>query len=450
MQASEKSGDAIKVEEILCLWWRKLWLILLAAALLAGAAWWFTPKPTGELYVAQQDVLALENRVWESMLYPDLKAARTVMLGNTVLAETIQASGLKMTEEDLRHNLSVTAADNALLRVQLWADTPEKVRKLTSCYLDAACRAVEETLETMDLKPSGEPVVRRWVQADKSLRNGLIGGGAGALLMALFLLYRELFDRRVKDEKSAARCTGLPVLAVVPELRSDRGRRRAAPHPLDGKDLPAAYTEAWRSLRVNLDARLTEETWSLLLAGAGKNEDAANAAVNLAITMGRGSKKVILVDCDLSGCPLNAYLPEHTAPGMKELLAGKAKAADCVKESPWQGVYVIPAGAADAPVPDLTAGGLPPVLEALEADCDLLLVIGPAAALSADAAALAAQTDGALLVLRARNASEETVKLASDKLSAAGGKLLGCVLTRLDPRRVYSRNGYTQSFRLNR
>lgn len=450
MQEREKSGDAINVEEILCLWWRKLWLILLAAAVLAGAAWYLTPKPTGELYMAQQDVLVLENRVWESMLYPDLKAARTVMLSNTVLDETIQASGLKMTEAELRYNLSVTAADNALLRVQLWADTPEKVRKLTSSYLDAAFRAVEDTLETMELKTNGEPVVRRWVQADKSLRNGLIGAGAGALLMALFLLYRELFDRRVKDEKSAARCTGLPVLTVVPELKSDRGRRRAQPHPLDGKNLPAAYTEAWRSLRVNLDARLTEETWSLLLVGAGKNEDTANAAVNLAITMGRGGKKVILADCDLSGNPLNAYLPEHMAPGMKELMTGKAKAADCIKESPWQGVYVISAGAANAPIPDLTAGGLAPVLEALEADCDLLLVIGPSAAVSADAAALAAQADGALLVLRPRSAGEETVKLAADKLNAAGGKLLGCVLTRLDPRRVYSRNGYAQSFRLSR
>ena len=447
MERAEKGSGTVSVEEMLRLWWRKLWLIVLAALVGAGLAYARTPRPGGELYVAQQDLLALENRVWESMLYPDLKAAKTIMLSNSVLTGSIEAADQELSEAEFRYNLSVSALDNALLRVQIWADTEEHVRKLTDSYLDVACRTVEETLETMELKPAGEPAVRTWRPADKTLRNCLIGAAVGAALMALLLLYRELFDHRVKEEKSAERCTGLPVLGVIPELASDRGKRRAALHPLDRDGLPYAYTEAWRSLRVNLDARLSEETWSLLLTGAGANEDAANTALNLAITLGRGGKRVILADCDLNGGRLSACLSGSTAPGMKELLSGKADLSACLQDSPWEGVRVVTAGAEETAAPDLTAGGLQDTLDALEAACDLLLVIGPSAALTADAAALAAHTDGALLVLRARNASQEMARLAADKLSAAGGKPLGAVLTRLDPRRVYSRNGYAQAFK---
>ncbi len=76
-----------------------------------------------------------------------------------------------------------------------------------------------------------------------------------------------------------------------------------------GSNAPFQYTEAYKSLRTNLEfLAATSDCKTILITSSVPGEGKSNVAVNLAITLADSGKRVVLVDCDMRKSTISRYL----------------------------------------------------------------------------------------------------------------------------------------------
>lgn len=254
----------------------------------------------------------------------------------------------------------------------------------------------------------GEPV------APHPTRDGLLAFLVAFIVAAEgFVVRRALSDRvsKATSVEAITELTGLPVLAQVP-----RGR---------GPEV----VEAFRTLRTNL----------MFLEGSGRprtiailspNPAAGKSfcAIHLAESAVAVDAQVVLIDADLRRPVLHQRLRTPREPGLSDALRGAALETTLHRVEGHANLHLMPSG---APVADTVAalGGraFRTMLETLDG-AELIIVDTPPGAGYADALAVAAQCDAALLVLDAETTRRRTTKQFIEALDRTGASLIGVVL----------------------
>jgi len=81
------------------------------------------------------------------------------------------------------------------------------------------------------------------------------------------------------------------------------------------------FAEAYRNLRTNIDFSFIEKDFqSLLITSAGEREGKTLTVANLAYTISRTGKSVLMIDADLRKPKLSRLDPPHESPGLTGLL----------------------------------------------------------------------------------------------------------------------------------
>jgi Mrp family chromosome partitioning ATPase len=116
---------------------------------------------------------------------------------------------------------------------------------------------------------------------------------------------------------------------------------------------------------------------------------------------------------------------------LAELLADEASLEDCIQETTYDSLFVLPAG----PASDQDAGGvdwsrLEEIVEQLKAEYELLVFDLPAADELSPGLVVAALLDGVLMVVEAERTDGVAAARAKRQLEMAGAKLLGVVLNK--------------------
>ena len=212
------------------------------------------------------------------------------------------------------------------------------------------------------------------------------------------------------------------------------------------KSMPFHYIEAYKDLRTNVNfISATEGARCFVMTSALPEESKSNVAINLAVSLASGDKKVVVVDCDLRKPALHRYLKiGHSNKGLTNIMSGEKALEECIFVSRDLNIHVITAGTVPPNPSELLEKGIPPILEQLKEKFDYVILDAPPVSLVTDAAILGRIADGAILVVRSRYAPRETIKLAKQKLTSVGVKIFGVVLTRYEEK--HKNSGYSYSY----
>jgi Mrp family chromosome partitioning ATPase/capsular polysaccharide biosynthesis protein len=295
---------------------------------------------------------------------------------------------------------------------------------LTQVQLDEAANIVDPSQSITVAGPTtltnnGSPV------SPKPARDGLLAFLAVFVLAGEgFVIHRAFTNRGASaaDVDAITDRIGLPVLARIP-----RG---------SGPDV----VEAFRTLRTNLtflEGAGQPRTIAIVSANAGAGK--SFCCVNLAESAVAMESEVVVVDADLRQPVLHELLHTPREPGLTDVLAGSLLSASLHKVAGVPGMELIPSG---APVNDtvaaLGARSLRKLLESL-GTAELVVVDTPAGATYSDALAVAAQCDGALVVLDTDASRGRATQDFVDALRRTGASLIGVVVNGAS---VGRRNGY--------
>lgn len=296
-------------------------------------------------------------------------------------------------------------------------------------------RVVDEA--TMPLGPAGKNL-------PLNLALGLVMGlGFGLLLAA----YRERSDTRFRGRRAVESETGVPVLAMFPELKEagpilpvSRPPRNGSP----GGVLPVRHSwenqmarEAFWSLVTDLQFAVRDMKnggfRSLAITSSTRGEGKTFSACNLAIAESSAAVRTLLIDADLRGRGVSRFfeLDSHT-PGLAEVLAGRTRVHDAWRPLSVEGrgeLYVLPCGTSDSDrhVP-LDMDQLDALVDSVESQFDLVLIDTPPLNILSDAAAIASTVDGVMVVVRAGLTDREALELTLDRLKRADAHVMGIVM----------------------
>lgn len=206
------------------------------------------------------------------------------------------------------------------------------------------------------------------------------------------------------------------------------------------KDPHSAAAEAFRTLRTNvIFASLEQPLQTLLVTSAAPEEGKSTTLANLAVVMAQGGRRTILVDCDLRRPKQHEIFGVPTAPGFSDWMLGAAAAGDSDSAPETvacgvDGLRLLPAGApAPNPADLLTSPRIGSLVSSLKSQADFVLFDAPPLLAVSDAALLAANLDGALLVVSAGHTRRDHAQRAKELLEKIHVRLVGAVLTNATP-----------------
>jgi capsular exopolysaccharide synthesis family protein len=259
------------------------------------------------------------------------------------------------------------------------------------------------------------------------LRNIAVGLLLGLLLGVGLAVARELLDPRINSQDDIDRISDLPVLGRI-FLDAPK-----ADQPLVTAASPRSQqAEAFRILRTNLQFVDADQGVRAIAVTSPVPDDAkTSTASNLALAMQSGGQRTLLIDGDLRTPQLAGIFKLRNEGGLSAVLAGDVELVDAVQVHGPSGLSVLPSGVSALPNPGdlLQPLALAKVLEAARRQFEIVVIDSPPLLPYSDAALIAAEADGVVVVIRCGAITREQFKESLERLHTVGARAFGVSLT---------------------
>lgn len=258
---------------------------------------------------------------------------------------------------------------------------------------------------------------------------------AGLFLSLIVSVFAEVFSRGFRTAEQVERVTGTPFLGLIPELARKTNGGPAA----DVQQEPlGVYAEAIRGLQGSVMlARIGERrARTVLITSSQKDEGKTSTATSLARVLAMGGYRTLLLDADMRSPSVHITLGMPEQAGLSELLTGRASFGQVIRQDFGSYAHIIQSGGVlPNPTAALASSQMQWVLKALEETYDYVIIDSPPVMAAADAKVLAKMVDVTVLVTRWSSTSRRVVGRVLKMLSAASGRRVGILLTRVNLRR---------------
>lgn len=373
-----------------------------------------------------------------------------LLMGETLAQRTADKLGIDMSAADLRKEVKATAKpDTVLIDVAVLDESPVRARDIANALSDEFVTLASE-LETPrgGSNPDARVVVeQRATIPDRPVvpqtwRNIAAGFALGLFLGIGLAVLRDRFDHGVKDRESVEAITKVGLVGSIP---LDKERRREPAITFDSDN--SSFAEAFRKLRTNLQFLQVDNPPRLIVVSSSfPNEGKTTTSINLALALAETEHNVVIVDGDMRRPMLDKYLGLVGPVGFSSVLSGAIPLSDALQKTKFPRLTALTAGVVP-PNPSELLGSLAAqkVLNELRGQFDYVIVDSSPLLAVTDAAILAANSDGVLIMARYGQTKREQLAHAIRNLQDVGASLVGAVLTMTPPRggQDYSYNYYT-------
>jgi tyrosine-protein kinase len=395
----------------------------------ATSVTFFITTPSSGVTDAYQGDLFSQQRV---------KSYQSVLTSDRLAELVAVRSGLRLDAVKLRERISAQAIPDTVLLKATVRDSSRDRSRLVAATLATVFKELVESLETPPDKQVSSVKVEMVVGPEtndqpvspRPVRNLLFAGLLGLVVGVGAAVMREILDMTVKTPESLQELASAPVLATVPF----EPQVKAGP-PTNARASHSAWAEALRQLRTNLQyVDIDNPVKTIVVTSAVPGEGKSTTACGLAMLFAKAGQRVLIVDADLRHPRIADYLGLDGGAGLTTALIGKAAVDDVLQR--WGNyLWVLPSGALP-PNPSELLGSqyMGHLLDELSEQFDTIVVDSPPLLPVTDAAVVAAQADGALLVAQSHKTTSSQVTAAVKALSSVDARLLGSVLNMVAPK----------------
>ena len=223
-----------------------------------------------------------------------------------------------------------------------------------------------------------------------------------------------------------------------------------------GRFPPLSYAcgEAINTLCTNLSFS-GENLKRIMITSCHAAEGKSFLSMNIMRTMAKFGKTVALVDADLRRSMILAkYSLQHSGEdppyGLAHLLVGMASEDEVIYKTNIEGAYMVPVGReVSNPLPLLNSPRLGTLLEHLAQNVDYVLVDAPPVGMVIDAAQIAKNCDGTLIVVNYNSVRRQELIDVKAQLEQTGCPILGTVLNMVEYDSYLNKKYYYKSYYSN-
>lgn len=194
-----------------------------------------------------------------------------------------------------------------------------------------------------------------------------------------------------------------------------------------------------------------EHVRKIMVTSSHASEGKSFVSMNIMRTMANFGKTVALVDADLRRSMIGGHyglrFSDEKPKGLAHMLAGMAGIEDIIYNTDIEGAIMIPEGRdVSNPMPLLNSPRLGELLDYLAEVVDYVIVDAPPVGTVIDAAQIAKQCDGTLLVIGYNATRRQELVDVKEQLVQTGCPILGVVLNQVKYDNYMGRKYYYKSY----
>ena len=368
--------------------------------------------------------------------------------GRELAQRVIDELGLDVEAADLTKQITATVVpETVILEIAVQDPSPRRAQIIAK----SASEQLKEFVNELETPPgkANAPIKATVVDSaslpespvsPQPVRNLGLGVVLGLLLGLGLAVMRELLDTSVKSPEDVAELTETPVLGGI--LFDPQAPKRPLLTHLDSH---SPRVEAFRILRTNLQfVDIDRDKKVVVVTSSLPGEGKTSTASNVALALHNAGQRTLLVDGDMRRPQLATLFELEPAVGLTTVLLGRMDLADAIQNHGASGLDVLTSGNLPPnPAELLQSHAMNQLLKEVREEYDVVVIDAPPLLPVTDAALIAAQVDGAVVVVRQGKTSRDQLTHSMERLEAVGARPLGIAMNMVPAgRRNKSYGGY--------
>jgi len=323
-------------------------------------------------------------------------------------------TGETLNEQDQQVQLSVLEREAQALRDQLTA--------LLNRYnqINSAGKINEGGITLLDAA-----VVPGAPYSPNLMKNLLLATVFGVAMAAGLAVLREALDDKIRSLDEIEARMGLSLLGHTPHIEQNDFTEEAG-------DQLRALMEAYSYIRAAIDFSLPRNSSVIHFTSSQASEGKSTTAVILAELFAGVDRKTLLIDADLRKPSVAKILGlDRVEHGITEVLLGEASMNEALVRGMHDNLDILPvASLPQNPTVLLSSSRMIDFLNQCRSEYDVVIIDSAPVLGLADAPVLSRLCDATVFVLEANRVPFGQARTAAQRIKAAGGNVLGVVLTK--------------------
>src|SRR5215469_974605 len=261
----------------------------------------------------------------------------------------------------------------------------------------------------------------------------LLSACGGLFIGALAALMRESADHTFRRSDEIEQATGLPVIAMVPDLK---GMSQPALHVL--RKPVSGFSESLRKIYVGLQlSEAAQSPKTVMISSATPGEGKSVIVASLARLLARNGKRILVIDCDWRAPTIHRIFQRSDKNGLASLLTDEGVPLnDVIYNDPLSGLDLIVSGGWNPhSMHQLTSQRMRSMLQTFAKNYDLVILDTPPVLVAAEVLQLSRMVDKVLYTVRWGHTRREVALDGLKQLLEAGADVPGVVISRVDAKR---------------
>ena len=415
----------------------KRWYLIAAATLIAAMAVFvvtdFNYKPE---YRATTTFVATSSST-STTTYSNLTAASTAaslfseMLNSSVLKQKVlEQIGVSYFDGTVSAEV---VPDTNLLTMTVKGHDPRLVFQMSKAIIAHHHIVSDQVLDNTILEVLQDPVVpvRPTNSPDTKTNAALLAAvGVAPLLAIISYMSDKVRSREEADAKLSCRILGELYHERKNKTRKNLFSRKKKSILITDPLTSFSYAESVHKLSGRVDKRRHKGEHIIMVTSLLENEGKSTVAVNLALSLAKKGKRVLLIDGDLRKPACHLILNQsNSVAGVAEILHKKTTLMECVQQLENSSLDLLSSKRVLRATTNLISSpAMEQMLKDAADDYDIVIVDTPPMSITSDAVCISEFADAALLVVRQNAAKAEDINEAASILEKTNTHLLGCVL----------------------
>lgn len=272
-----------------------------------------------------------------------------------------------------------------------------------------------------------EPVLPKTPSNKMAWRSSVLSAALiGAVLGVGWILVYAILRKTIRTKEDIRNILNQHCVGVLPQVVFKKYRRKInadviLTNPLIGND----FLESLRLLRGSVQNLISENENVVMVTSTAPGEGKSVVTVNLAASLAKTNKKVVVVDCDLRGSKIDIILKDSQ------------QNSDVVKETDTYiirtetslGIDVLRFKAPEKNINSIVRpSALKPIFAELKNDYDLVLIDTPPCGVISDASIIAGAADAIIYIVRQDAVMQTEIRTGISAMLETDAKMLGCIL----------------------
>ena len=323
--------------------------------------------------------------------------------------------------------------DTTMISVKISTADAEKSFQIAKALASVYLQVMEDSFPNAKYTIVNQASLATNPDADfSSILYTFLGAVGGTILAFAIILILNRIKNLIQSSDDVRKKYNLDILASISKLNFKKDKNGAKKSLLiTDKTVGLPFIETFKLIKTKIENAGFKKGYKVFaVTSATENEGKTTVSVNLALSLAKAGRSVLLIDCDIRKPAVFKTLgvPVGEDRGIYDIVSGKSSFEEAVKYVEKYNLYLLVSGSAVADPSEVLASQVTEdIIKEAKKNFDFVIIDCPPAGILADATIVANYCDAVLFVVAENKPSLREIEYAISDLSTTKADIFGCV-----------------------